>query len=382
MMIKLFAAFILFNLIIIKSSAQNVGIGTASPAVKLDVNGAIGFREGTPISLTNTGATTNDNVALGTSGFYRIIAPATAAFTITGFTNGTDGRILILSNQTGQNITISNNSANSLAGNRIATSTGNDLTALPSGSSLQLQYNATLQQWVVTSIVSSVTVNKTIIGTTNQVNAAATSSTVTLSLPQSIATTSSPQFAGLNLTGLSPSLPVYTDASSNLTTTPPVGVGSSYWTLTGANLYPTTLTDVIGIGTTTPATNAALAIKNGHIESQQTTAPTTSVGAALGLTALGASASVSTATDVGGAVKLVVSLAGGLVGAAATINFNKAYVTAPIVVICPTDIITANAYNSIKPYVSSTTTSFTINFGSTPTAALTYNFNYIALETH
>ncbi len=87
-----------FTLIATSSFAQNVGIGTASPNVKLDDNGAFAMREGTALSLT-TGA--NNNVSAGSNSFYRIIAPTGGAFSITGIAGGSDGRILILNNETG-----------------------------------------------------------------------------------------------------------------------------------------------------------------------------------------------------------------------------------------------------------------------------------------
>ena len=56
----------------------------------------------------------------------------------------------------------------------------------------------------------------TITGTSNQVNITNGAGSITLSTPQSIATSSSPTFTGLNLSGLTASRPVKTDASKNL----------------------------------------------------------------------------------------------------------------------------------------------------------------------
>ena len=83
--------------------AQNVGIKmTGTPNAVLDVNGSVAIREGTPLSIANG---TNNNVAVDSMSYYRLTAP-TAAFTITGFTNGLDGRILTLINATNFTMTL------------------------------------------------------------------------------------------------------------------------------------------------------------------------------------------------------------------------------------------------------------------------------------
>jgi hypothetical protein len=56
----------------------------------------------------------------------------------------------------------------------------------------------------------------------------------------------------VNIAGLAASSAVYTDASKNLTTSPP-GTGTiGYWTKSGSTLYNTTLGDNVGIGTSSP----------------------------------------------------------------------------------------------------------------------------------
>jgi hypothetical protein len=57
---------------------------------------------------------------------------------------------------------------------------------------------------------------KTLQGTANEVAVAFAAGAITLSLPQAIAASSSPAFAGLNLSGMTPSEPVVTDGSKNL----------------------------------------------------------------------------------------------------------------------------------------------------------------------
>ncbi len=61
----------------------------------------------------------------------------------------------------------------------------------------------------------------TLTGTANQITVTNGTGSITLSTPQDIATGSSPTFTGLNLSGLTASVGVYTDASKNLTSTVP-----------------------------------------------------------------------------------------------------------------------------------------------------------------
>ena len=97
--------------------AQSVGIklnvGDVPNAV-LDVNGSVAMREGTPLSIVNG---TNNNVAVDSMSFYRITAP-TAVFSITGLTNGFDGRILTLINATSYTMTLKHLSTSSTARTR------------------------------------------------------------------------------------------------------------------------------------------------------------------------------------------------------------------------------------------------------------------------
>ena len=125
--------------------AQNVGVKTGTPNAVLDVNGSVAIREGTPLSIANG---TNNNVAVDSMSYYRLTAP-TAAFTITGFTNGLDGRILRLINATNFTMTLKHQNASSTAANRINTG-GADFTIAANGV-VTLCYNVTLTNWIVVS---------------------------------------------------------------------------------------------------------------------------------------------------------------------------------------------------------------------------------------
>lgn len=77
------------------------------------------------------------------------ISGPTGAFSIGGFTGGTDGRLLIIYNSVAFAMTIVNNDGSSTAGNRINTLTGADVTLRAGVSACGLVYNTTLNRWVL-----------------------------------------------------------------------------------------------------------------------------------------------------------------------------------------------------------------------------------------
>ncbi len=130
----------------------------------------------------------------------------------------------------------------------------------------------------------------------------------------------------------------------------------------------------VAVGTNIASANAILAIKDGHLQSQQTTAPTIVVNDNAGI---GASASVlATSSDVAG--NFTITTGGGVwaAGAQATITFNKTYGTSPKVIILATNLNAANK----TIYVTSNTTSFTIFFTAAAVGSLIHTFNYIVIE--
>jgi hypothetical protein len=128
------------------SVAQNVGIGTAAPVAKLDINGDAAIREGIALPLGNG---LNNNIPVTLFSFYRITGP-TAAFSLTGFAAGQDGKILIVYNTTAFPMTISNENISSTANNRIRTLTGADVvTPATNGATVSLIYNSTTQRWLI-----------------------------------------------------------------------------------------------------------------------------------------------------------------------------------------------------------------------------------------
>lgn len=127
--------------------AQNMGVKMAEgelPGTTLDVNGSASLREGTALTLAN-GA--NNDISLATEySFFRLTGP-TAAFSITGFGNGQNGRILSLINATTQTMTISS-ATGSAAANQILTSGGGSFT-IPANGAAVFQYNTTLSKWIL-----------------------------------------------------------------------------------------------------------------------------------------------------------------------------------------------------------------------------------------
>ncbi len=121
---------------------HRLGLGTVSPNVQLDQTGAHATRR-FGVALAN-GA--NNDIAISTTGYMGITGP-TAGFSISGFANGFDGRILRVTSEVAQVMTISN-LAGSAAANQIITGTGADvvLSAIQ-GVTVQFIYNGTLSRW-------------------------------------------------------------------------------------------------------------------------------------------------------------------------------------------------------------------------------------------
>jgi trimeric autotransporter adhesin len=127
--------------LIAQSTGINLPVSTL-PNTMLDVNGSASFREGTALALVNG---VNNDVVLGNYSFFRVTGP-TADFSVTGFTNGTDGRTLTIINATTQNMTVSHLTGSSAA-NQINTG-GSAVVLLPNGVAT-LIYNSALTTWIV-----------------------------------------------------------------------------------------------------------------------------------------------------------------------------------------------------------------------------------------
>jgi hypothetical protein len=118
----------------------------------------------------------------------------------------------------------------------------------------------------------------------------------------------------------------------------------------------------------------ALLIENGHVSTTATApTPTTITSLAAG----GTLGLLNTSTDIAGRINITFGGGPFTAGTYVGINFNKAYVNPPIVILTPASAAAATA----NVYVNSSTSGFTITHTSTPGAGAVQNFNYIVIET-
>ncbi|MFA4995380.1 MAG: hypothetical protein WC521_08790, partial [Bdellovibrionales bacterium] len=136
-------------------NGTNVGIGSTTPTVKLDVVGSVKATgdltysgvEANPLGTDYTTTGTQAAVGLGTSSSMRYAG--TAAATFQGITGGASGKIIRLHNASSYTLTLSNQNATATAANRIITGTEADL-PIPTNTSVTMQYDATSSRWRVT----------------------------------------------------------------------------------------------------------------------------------------------------------------------------------------------------------------------------------------
>lgn len=123
----------------------NTGINTSNPSVNLDIKGDIACRQNT-VALVNG---LNSNVNTGKFSFIKITGP-TANFSIDGIHGGSDGKIVTILNQTGNAMTIVDQSTSvSNPANRIVTlEAGANISTVGNGS-VTLQYSASDNRWFV-----------------------------------------------------------------------------------------------------------------------------------------------------------------------------------------------------------------------------------------
>lgn len=135
---------------------------------------------------------------------------------------------------------------------------------------------------------------------------------------------------------------------------------------------------MLGAGAT-QNTNTLLTLKNGHLTSQQTTAPTSALQTGAGTTA---TRTLTRCTDIAGNISITTNGTGIAAGAQLIVTFNKAYATAPVVTLTPANVNAGTTgVTGIGSYVTSTTSTFTINFAAAGVAGTAYNFTYTVIET-
>lgn len=126
----------------------------------------------------NTSLANGNNAAISVStNIYVKVSGPSGAFAINGIVGGTDGRIIILENATGQTMTIANDSGvDPAATNRIYTGTGADVAMTGNPQIVELFYDSGSTHWVMftpatATIASSVSANTANIGTLTLTNA-------------------------------------------------------------------------------------------------------------------------------------------------------------------------------------------------------------------
>ena len=125
-------------------ASMKVGIHTTTPAAPLDVDGALATRHKN-IALVNG---LNSNIALTDASFIRITGP-TGAFSLGGFTNGVDGRHLIVVNTVAFAMTIKNLDGGSAAANKITTLTGGDVVLAARTSAATFIFDDVSNTWLL-----------------------------------------------------------------------------------------------------------------------------------------------------------------------------------------------------------------------------------------
>lgn len=138
----------------------NVGVGTATPGVSVDVNGDFAIDE---MTYSGALATTNNDVDFGNTnkvGFVRVATPLATDINLTGLVGGRNGKMIQIYNATSKNIVIVNDSPLSNDTCRFKTSETGNLSIRPRGTS-QFTYSAAEQKWIMTSNVNSNTIGFT-----------------------------------------------------------------------------------------------------------------------------------------------------------------------------------------------------------------------------
>lgn len=128
----------------------------------LNVTGTNNFPAGADIAFSRfpVSSLANGNnaaVPIGTNVFIEVSGPS-GAFSINGIANGRDGKMIVLLNQSGQLMTIANESGiDPVAANRIRTLTGADL-ATAANSTCTLIYSGNASRWILLSAGTVTTV--------------------------------------------------------------------------------------------------------------------------------------------------------------------------------------------------------------------------------
>ena len=259
----------------------NVGIGTTSPSYTLDVTG--------DINVTGTFKVNGSTINSGT------VSGVSSANTDIGVANGTTAPVLTLNSGTGNNqilklngsaqipavngslltsLNATNLASGTVAAARMPALTG-DITTSAGAVATTIAANAVTAAKLESATNGQLFIGNgsgftkaTLTGTADQVSVTNGSGTITLSTPQNIATTSSPSFTGLTLSGITGNTLLRANGSgvlANATSADVTGLlgftpanESSAWSL-NASGDVSRLTGNVGIGTASPVTKLDVA---------------------------------------------------------------------------------------------------------------------------
>ena len=117
-----------------------------------NIQGDIAYSQ---LSVSTLANGVNADVGVSTNVFVIVSGPS-AAFSIAGITGGRTGRQIYIENNTGQTLTINNNSGlDSVPANRILTGQGSDITITANPSVTGLIYDGTQSLWIVQNYSTS-----------------------------------------------------------------------------------------------------------------------------------------------------------------------------------------------------------------------------------
>ena len=171
---------------------------------------------------------------------------------------------------------------------------------------------------------------------------------------------------GQSLMGNTGSAPTFQTAPAGTVTALTVGTGLTGGTITTTG---TVALDLTRANTWTgKQTISADVSTSGHLLTTSTIGSTANDG-------VGVTASSVAGSDVAGVVTMTTALHAG--GGTCTITFGTTYTAAPIVILTPAT--TGGDVNAASMWVTSTATTFVINFGSTA-AATSFKVNYIVIQ--
>ncbi len=142
--------FCLLTLCYIDSYGQNVGIGTVDPQAMLDINGDVVFRTG-DITIVDSLTLTLEVDTPKYSSYRLWLSGPFDTCVVAGLTPGVDGRIVTLYNRNSYiPLQLNNEDGNAIPGSGIMTGTNENLW-LPGGGMISMQYDTSVQRWVVKS---------------------------------------------------------------------------------------------------------------------------------------------------------------------------------------------------------------------------------------